>query len=141
MFNNKDIRTTSLDIILISLFLTLNTYFTIFSSVLMVDFEQVKVCYVMVYSGLFLILEFSCKGWFEKCISVGYPDPGRREKNELRFLFLRFFVLLGKVLWRSYSLIQFSKMHGVGRIKIRKNLLKNVFNSFMHNVTKWLNML
>ena len=87
MFNNKDIRTTSLDIILISLFLTLNTYFTIFSSVLMVDFEQVKVCYVMVYSGLFLILEFSCKGWFEKCISVGYPDPGRREKNELRFLF------------------------------------------------------
>lgn len=141
MFNNKDIRTTSLDIILISFFLTLNTYFTTFSSVLMVDFEQVKVCYVMVHSGLFLILEFSCKGWFEKCISVGSPDPGRREKNELRFLFLRFFVLLGKVLWRSYSLIQFSKMHGVGRIKIRKNLLKNVFNSFMHNVTKWLNML
>lgn len=141
MFNNKDIRTTSLDIILISFFLTLNTYFTTFSSVLMVDFEQVKVCYVMVHSRLFLILEFSRKGWFEKCISVGSPDPGRREKNELRFLFLRFFVLLGKVLWRSYSLIQFSKMHGVGRIKIRKNLLKNVFNSFMHNVTKWLNML
>lgn len=98
MFNNKDIRTTSLDIILISFFLTLNTYFTTFSTVLMVDFEQVKVCYVTVHSGLFLILEFSCKGWFEKCISVGSPYPGRREKNELRFLFLRLFVLLGKVL-------------------------------------------
>ena len=35
------------------------------------------------------------------------PDPGRREKINLKFLFWHFFVVPQKVLWRSYFNITF----------------------------------
>ena len=59
--NNKKKQNDVNDVVLIFLIVNLKTYFTLFSSVSIVDLEQVNVCWECVYERYFdILLTFCC---------------------------------------------------------------------------------